>query len=197
MLKYQSILLFLLCVLTTACMHHPYMQRSTKTDADIKPSPETSLVIFLRPSGYASNVSAAIYDITNEQNIFIGLAGTKTKVAYELSPGEYTFMVTSEAADFMSAHLEAGKTYYAYISARMGNEQTRFSFRPINQYFLKSPDFKIKEAECALIDNTEQSHAWAKQNEEHIDNLRHRYFAKWMSKPSSKRPRLTPEDGRI
>lgn len=61
----------------------------------------------MRPSNYGGAIQVTVFDDTR----YIATVSADTHVAYQAEPGKHTFMVVSEAADFMNADLTAGKTY--------------------------------------------------------------------------------------
>jgi len=89
-------------------------------------------VVFMRVGKMGGAISASVFDVTEPgEPKFIGIVRQSSKVAYPVKPGLYTFMVISEAADFMQAAVLGGKTYYALVTPRMGVWKARFSFQPV------------------------------------------------------------------
>ena len=103
-------------------------------------------------------------------------------------------MVVSEAADFMAAELEVGKTYYALVTPRLGVWKARFSLRPVTAEELASGKFAEWDDDCRFIENTPASHAWAKENWSDIQSKKVEYLQKW--DPRTDKPTLRPTDGR-
>jgi len=151
--------------------------------------------VFMRPSRFGGGVQSTVFDVTTEKNIFIGVVSSKTKVAHPVSPGEHLFMVVSESADFMKADLEAGKTYYANVTPRMGVWKARFSLDPVNKKEINSAEFKAWVSDCKLIEKTPAADKWAMDNAASIQKKREANYEKWMSKPEAQRPMLHKEDG--
>jgi len=104
-------------------------------------------------------------------------------------------MVVSEAADFMDADLEAGKTYYTVVQARMGVWKARFSLSPVHREEALSDKMRQWQTDSQWIENTEASRAWANENMPDIESKRSEYYQKWMDKPASEQPKLLREDG--
>jgi hypothetical protein len=84
------------------------------------PSPDMAQVVFMRDAYTGKAIVSSLYDVTDGQTRFIGVMANGTKIAHPTTPGKHTFMVVSEAADFMEADLVAGKTYYALVYAAHG-----------------------------------------------------------------------------
>jgi len=105
---------FLLAVVLAAagCAGPGTMQKSEQAPAA---KPDQALVVFMRSTFLGSAIGASVFDVSGKDTRFVGLVNNGTKIGYYVPPGEHTFMVVSEAADFMQANLAAGKTYYALV----------------------------------------------------------------------------------
>lgn len=161
-----------------------------------RPESGKSMVVFMRPSGFGFGIQSSVFEVKDKQPLLAGIVAAKKKVAYQLDPGEHLFMVIGESADFMSADLEADRTYYALVTPRMGVWKARFSLRPVHADMLGSPEFDEWAKECEWVVNTPESAQWAKDNLPSILSKQEKYYEKWMSKDASERPRLLKEDGR-
>ena len=160
------------------------------------PQSGKSKVVFMRPSGMGYAVQSSVFEIKNSEPSIVGIVAAKTKVAYDLDPGEHLFMVVGESADFMSATLEADKTYYALVTPRMGWWKARFSLKPVHAGELSSDEFKTWFDDCQLVELSKDTEAWAKENSESIQQKYEKYYKAWSEKEAPKRPKLSPEDGR-
>lgn len=69
----------------------------------------TTAIVFMRSSMVGAAIKTSIYEVTNGETIFIGILKNKMKINHQTSPGKHTFMVVSEAADFMEADVIAEK----------------------------------------------------------------------------------------
>ncbi len=164
----------------------------------IKTSPAAgkSMIIFMRPSTVGFAIQSSVFEVKDEEVFLAGIVAAKKKVAYELEPGEHLFMVVGESADFMSANLEADKTYYALVTPRIGMWKARFSLRPVNSAELSSSEFTEWIKECEWVMKSSESEEWASSNMESIQEKRRSYYEKWKDKGSHERPALIPQDGR-
>jgi hypothetical protein len=169
----------------------PNMKHSISSDKVIKASPDKALVNFIRPQKIGYAVNAAVYD----GDKFIGIMPYGQKLSYEAMPGEHTFMVISEAADFMKADLRAGKTYYAMVTPRMGVWRARFSLDPVSRDELQNANVKSWIESAKPIKNADSAYAWAKENHASVQEKKAAYFPKWKEKPDSQKPSLKAEDG--
>ena len=157
------------------------------------------MMVFMRVTNYGGAIAASVFDVTEPgEPKFIGLVNRKTKVAYTVKPGLYTFMVISEAADFMQADMVGGKTYYALVAPRMGVWKARFSFQPVRGEEFGTKKFAGWDRGTRLVTNTPNSLAWAKNNAPDIADKRARYWPEWSGKPERERAAqtLNVDDGR-
>jgi len=158
-----------------------------------------SKVVFLRATNFGGAIAASVFDVTEAgPPKFIGIINRGNKLAYPVKAGLYTFMVVSEAADFMQATVVGGKTYYALVTPRMGVWKARFSFKPVRGDELDGNQFAAWDRGTRLVANTPKTLAWAKDNAADIADKRDRYLPEWTSKPASDRAAqtLNAEDGR-
>ncbi len=160
------------------------------------PQSGMSKVVFMRPSGMGYAVQSSVFEIKNNAPSMVGIVAAKTKVAYELEPGEHLFMVVGESADFMSATLEADKTYYALVTPRMGWWKARFSLKPVHAAELGSDEFKSWLDDCQLVVLSKETEAWEEENRASIQGKYDKYYEAWLKHEPSDRPALSPEDGR-
>jgi len=99
-----------------------------------------------------------------------------------------------EAADFMDAELETGKTYYARVTPRLGVWKARFSLRPMTAVELDGQQLREWLDASERIENSEQTLQWARRNSHDIPSDRVEYLRKW--EPRSDTATLQAVDGR-
>lgn len=150
-------------------------------------TPQGAQVVFMRSAFTGKAIDASLYDVTDGQTQFIGIMSNATKIAYPTIPGHRTFMVVSEAADFMEADLAAGKTYYAMVTPRMGMWKARFSMWPVSRdpkakYSLNSDDFKDWIADTQLVTNSTKSMNWFEKSKASVEAKRVEYWPVWQKK---------------
>ncbi|VAW90919.1 hypothetical protein MNBD_GAMMA23-1546 [hydrothermal vent metagenome] len=169
----------------------PHLSAVPPAQKSVTPAKGKALVIFMRPSNYGGAIQATVYDDTK----YIATVSAGTHVAYQAEPGKHTFMVVSEAADFMGADLKAGKTYYALVQARMGLWRARFSLEPVN---LNVTTTQIAEwlNDTQRMEPNAGGTQWAAANQGDINEKKTAYMQKWMSKEASERPMLMMNSGR-
>ncbi|NLW48170.1 MAG: hypothetical protein GXY86_12665 [Firmicutes bacterium] len=187
----------------TVYADYGYMAKSDRT---LTPEPERALIVFIRPKPSLGRTlwtddfgqAISLYDVSEEDTKFIGILYQKTKVCYDLDPGEYTFMVVGAVADFMKATVEPGKTYYVLLSPRVGTWKARFSFQPLRRSDLESSDFAKWNSKTDLIENTSDSEAWATEKADEIEAKRADNWPAWCELSSETQAEMTlnSEDGR-
>jgi len=156
-------------------------------------------VVFMRATNYGGNVAASLFDVTSSgEPKFIGILRPQNKIEYPVRQGQYTFMVVSEAADFMQATVVGGKTYYALITPRMGAWKARFSFKPLRADDVDGAQFAAWDRGTRIVTNTSATLSWARDNAASVADKRDRWWPEWSSKPESQRASqtLNAEDGR-
>jgi len=105
-------------------------------------------------------------------------------------------MVVGENADFMSANVEADKTYYVEVTPRMGAWKARFGIRAIHRAEVEGGRVDKWLAGCKWVSKNADSERWASENANSIEAKRAKYLPAWYEKAESDRPRLEPDDGR-
>ncbi len=165
------------------------------------PTSEMAQVVFLRASSFGGAIQATVFDVSSDEPEFIGISSSKTKLAYTVEPGKHVFMVVSEAADFLEAELDGGKTYYAMITPRMGAWKARFSLHPVRassgEFQHTSDKFQKWLSNSKFVENTPESKAWFQENKANIRSKQADYWAVWKEKSEEdiKARTLNPNDG--
>lgn len=160
------------------------------------PESGKALVVFMRPSGFGFAISSSVFEVKGDTLSLVGIIAAKAKVAYQVEPGNHLFMVVSEAADFMSADLQANKTYYVRVIPRPGVWKARFSLSPVHSDALSSSTFAEWLADCKWVEKSPESDAWANSNMPDIKKKQAKYYPEWKSKYGSGGPGLAPGDGK-
>ena len=168
----------------------------------VAPTAEETQLVFLRSTFTGSAISASLYDVTDGNLDFIGILGNDSKIAYTVEPGKHTFMVVSEAADFMEADVAAGKTYYAMVTPRMGAWAARFSMHPVRNgregnFQYSSERFQNWLKRTKFVQNTPESLAWFEGSRNSVESKQSKYWPVWQKKtPEALAERtLNPDDG--
>jgi len=171
------------------------MQPYTGDPAAIVPPADKALIVFLRPSTLGFAVQSSVFHVNDGDLDLAGIVASKMKVAYEVDPGNHLFMVIGESADFMSAEVEAGKTYHALVTPRMGAWKARFSLRPVAKSGEDRDQLDQWLTECEWVEKNAASEAWAQENLASVKAKQAKYYPAWMEKSEADRPKLVPADG--
>jgi len=150
----------------------------------------------MRPNTLGFAIQSSVFEVKDEQPALVGIVAAKMKTAYQLEAGKHLFMVVGESADFMSADLEADKTYYALVTPRMGLWKARFSLKAVHENELGSSKVNEWLDSCSWVETNEASNRWAEKNRKSTKSLHDKYYVKWMGKAAADRPHLAPQDGR-
>ena len=160
------------------------------------PAQGKAMVVFMRPATLGFAIQSSVFEVDQNDHMIVGVVAAKKKVAYQLAPGEHLFMVVGESTDYMAAELEADKTYYALVTPRMGVWKARFSLKPVHADQLDSAEFNKWFDACEWVEKIPAADTWAADNMESIKSKHEKYYAKWMGRDETSRPKLAPEDGR-
>ncbi len=167
-----------------------------------EPVSKKALVVFLRPKRMENFTGggaapAKLYD----GDSFVGELQTKQQLAYQANPGKHLFMVANGNADFLSAELAAGKTYYVVVeplpnaaSILLGSQNMGFTLRPQNGQI--KPE-EIQEWFKVMIQVTPNENGFkaAEKWDDKRKKLKEKYYAKWEQKPENDRPFLRASSG--
>ena len=187
-------------VLLSGCVNNPM---TPVADQTLQQAPADAVqVVFMRDAYTGKAIIASLYDVTDGKTQFVGVMANGTKIVYPTTPGKHTFMVVSEAADFMEADLQAGKTYYALVTPRMGLWKARFSLWPISNepgaaHSLQSKNFKEWVEDTDLVTNSPKSLAWYERVKASVEKKRAEYWPVWQEKSAQAiaERTLKPTDG--
>jgi hypothetical protein len=197
-LKFSVGILAVLTLLVAGCAHSGRVSNSMAlagTGGEAGPQQGKARIVLMRPKDGAPDIQSSVFEIRDNQPVLLGILAAGTKVAYNADPGEHLFMVIGESADFMSANVLAGKTYYAQVLPRMGMWKPRYSLRPVSREKLDTKEFGQSLHDCRWVEKTEGGDEWAAHNRPSIVNKQTAYYREWTAKPEGERPNLRPEDG--
>ena len=195
--RITGIFAIVLSVLLTGCAGTvKNMRESADGSIATTQQKDKSMVVFIRPSGLGFAVQSSVFALKNDQPQLVGIVAAKTKVAYHVDPGKHTFMVLGETAEFMTADLLPNKTYYAYVSPRMGMWKARFVLEPKHKADLENAEFKTDLTDCRWVEVSPESNQWMTENLTSIQSKKAEYYPEWLKKPDAEKDGLRPEDGR-
>jgi hypothetical protein len=180
----------ILLALPTACARRTALMNDEARGAALAAAPaDKAVIVFLRPAytGYA--ISAAVY----EDDRFLGIVMRQARLVHETTPGTHRYMVVSEAADFLDADLEAGKTYFVNVRPRMGAWRARFSLYPITPTSPNWSELSEWLDKSYVVTPNAAGEQWARDNQGSVTAKRDKYLRAWLAKAT--RPTLRPTDG--
>ena len=82
-----------------------------------RPRPGNALVVFVRPSSYASGV---LFHVFSDRYGFLGDSQAESWFAAELPAGQHVFCASGGGVPALQASLAPGRTYFVEVSSRMG-----------------------------------------------------------------------------
>lgn len=194
--------LFISFLILSGCTAHLKLPDNYMANAqpltNIKPPEQgMSQIVFARNQTLGWAVASALFEIIDEKPVFIGILANERKIIYPVKPGKHTFMVTSEAADFLVVeNMEVDKTYYSLVTSRMGTWTARFTPQPVKadgttKYNTESRDFNVWFGDSLLATNSEMSEHWYLESKERVDALYQEWWPQWTMKPAEDKARAT------
>lgn len=193
------LLLPLLLMMGGCAVKSNYMQ--PVESKPVQASPDQALIVFMRPSLYGGAIQASLFTVDDGVEDFIGVSSAKTKIAYPVAAGEHRFMVIGESADFMDATVEAGKTYYAIVSPRMGFWKARFSLYPVRgdrdgKFSHRSEEFADWQEGTDWVVKAPEAERWYRENQADIERKYRAYIKDWQNSGAAARVEATlyPDD---
>ncbi|HEX4911909.1 MAG TPA: hypothetical protein VFV64_14215 [Permianibacter sp.] len=165
-------------------------------------APDKARIIFLRPSAFGWLIDAPVFYLNGDEEQLLGISTYGTRIDHMVAPGKHLYMVIGESADFMEAEVEAGKTYYALVTPRMGVWKARFSLHPVHRE--SSFEFNLQHKEFSGWLNGAKPISllpagldWQRKNQASIDEKRAEDYPEWLKKPEQEKRIVTlvPADG--
>lgn len=172
------------------------MQKISSDRTVAAPEKGKAMVVFMRPSDFGGGITSSVFEIKNETPSFIGSVKANEKIAYQLKPGKYLFMVAAKNADFVAAELKAEKTYYVRVMPKMGRWVGQFSLYPMPIKHIYSEPFNEQLESCEWVEKTPAATDWLKSNMANIQSKYKNYYPKWINKSLLERPELLARDGK-
>jgi hypothetical protein len=83
----------------------------------LRATPDSAVVVFVRPSGFARAMGSTILD---GRGRFLGDSLPETYFAVRVPPGEHIFIAWAENTAALRASLAPGRTYYIEVAPKMG-----------------------------------------------------------------------------
>jgi hypothetical protein len=180
----------------SACSNHMVKVPDNKI---AKPTPDEATIVFMRSSFVLSAIGVEMFEVNDGKLTFIGNLSTDTRIAHKTKPGKKVYMAYGQAADFMIANVEAGKTYFSIVRPNWGTGG--FAPTPIrvdgtSDYNTSLPAFK-KWMNLTLYEIKQpEANEWFEKNKEKYEKIYIDYWNRFQRKtPNEKAQRtLNPFD---
>jgi hypothetical protein len=163
--------------------------------------PDMAKFVFMRTSFVAGAIGCDLFEVVDGDLRFIGQLPMGSKLVYETTPGAKVFMAYGTAADFMLAKVAGGKTYYAIVRPNWGTGG--FYPTPIHPASSSEPDLNSAEfkqwlSSTKLIEPTEATQGWMKDNRTRMLEIYKDYWSRFQRKSSAEKADRTMNtaDGR-
>ena len=158
-----------------------------------RPADGKAVITFYRKTVLdADFTQAPIVEKTRDSIKLVGISSTGTKIQHEVTPGEHTFAVGGESGHFMKATVEAGKSYYVHVAARMGFWKVRYKLLA-----QKGEDISAAADNSLTIKtvrNNDSAALWFRNHKESLEGKYAHAAASYARKPEAPFT-LEPEDG--
>ena len=163
--------LMLMAVALSGCSSR-YMQPADAALAERTPGPEEAKIVFFRATNLGGAVQSWVCEAVEGEPAYVAIVSAKAKIAHFTTPGKHTYMTGGENCELLEADFEGGKTYYTYVSPRMGFWKARFVFVPVTKEQLASEEFRKDLAWCEWRESLPEAEAWFREN---LPSLREKY----------------------
>ena len=156
---------------------------------------DQATVVFMRSSFVAGAIGVELFEIDQGKLKFVGSLPRGNKIAHQTSPGEKVYMAYGTAADFMIAHVEAGKVYYSIVRPNWGTggfAPTPVRKEPVSDYNMHSKDFTGWVNDTKLLAQKQAvAQAWFDENKAKYEKIYKKYWSKFQTKTDSQKKERT------
>jgi hypothetical protein len=184
---HKTLPLLLALPLIAACSSASSYMRPSQPGAP--PGADEAMVIFCRPNRMVG--AAVTFDVWDRTKL-IGFAEKGCRFEYRCAPGKHLFLAQGEDTKALDADLAASKTYYVWVTPRMGVLYATVGFTPVTRDSEVAPKVwkalaKSKHREL----NPELALPFEKENQAAIRKL----MEEFEGARKEEVLKLTPEDG--
>jgi len=172
----------------------------SKTGLIQPPTDDQATIVFMRSSFIASGVGVELFEITDGELEFIGNLPNGSKVAHKTEPGQKVYMAYGNAADFMIANVEAGKTYYSIVRPNWwsgGFAPTPIRTDGSSNYHTGLSEFESWKDDSTLLELKPTAQEWFAERRKKYEKIYRIYWNKFQTKSDDKKQQrtLNPQDG--
>ncbi len=161
----RKLVLFFMVVMCAGMMGcaSKFMQPVDPAAMNTAVSQDESVIVFFRATSVGGGIQAPVIEASEDGKLsYVAIVSAATKYLHRTTPGKHLYVVGGESSEMLEADMEAGKTYYAYVSPRMGWWKARFAFVPVPDATDES--FKKDLAWCKWVQNTPGGETWFQDN---------------------------------
>lgn len=162
------------------------------------PTSESATIVFMRSSFILGGIGVELFEINDGKLSFVGSLPNETKIAHVTEPGEKVYMAYGNAADFMIARVEAGKTYYSIVRPNWGT--SGFAPTPIRKsetdYNMESKNFQ-QWLKTTRQEKKPTAEEWFEKNKAKYQKIYDTYWQRFETKTDQEKQQRTliAEDG--
>jgi hypothetical protein len=197
----KKISVLFLFLFLAGCGGSSALMKPSKNQNIMPANKKTAQIVFMRTSFVASAINAELFEIANGKLKFIGSIPMGGKIIHKTTPGKKVYMAYGMAADFMTADVRAGKTYYSIVRPNWGTGG--FAPTPVrtdgtSDYNTSSEDFKKWVSGTEVLEPIPaEAKKWFAKEKNNIMEVYKEYWKRFKTKnPNEKAQRhLTPRDG--
>ena len=153
-----------------------------------------TVIVFFRSSFFGGAVQAPIIEVSEDGKMsFVAIMSSGTKYLHRTTPGKHLYVVGGESSELLEANMERGKTYYTYISPRLGFMKARFVFVPVPDTADKS--FIKDLASCNWVLSTPGGEKWFQDNLKSLQSKATEALKEYQEAKPERRKTIKPEYG--
>jgi len=169
------------------------MEPVTKMGGDYRPGPGETTVIFIgKNNPLARGAISRVFDVTTDQNVFVGFVQGGRQLAHKTTPGDHLYMVIGDNGDFIRTKMAGGKTYYIEINPSIGILGPRFYFAGVQKNEQGEKGFQDRKNKLKFWEKTPKAEAKGAAG---AQKVRDKYLPKWIQEKGKDSYSLLPPDG--
>lgn len=194
----KRLLLLAMClmvIIISGCSSK-YMQPADATVAQAHPGPDESKIVFLRATTFGGAIQSWVCEEKEGRLEYITVISAGAKVAHTTTPGKHMYLTGAENSELLETNLEGGRTYYAYVSPRMGWWKARFVFDPVTKEKLATDSFRKDLAWCDWRESSADGLVWFKANLPSLNRKYSEALEDYIKNPADRKI-LNTEDGAL
>jgi len=163
MRNFVVLLIVMLLLGMTGCAKQSRHMRRASSTTDTAANSGESNIVFFRSVKFGGGIQSPVIEADENGKLsYVAIVSARAKYLHRTTPGRHLFMLSGESSDMLEAHMEAGKTYYVYITPGLGIFKARFYFKLVTD---TSDEVFIRNfAKCRWVQNTSSGQIWFENN---------------------------------